>query len=382
MLAILFSISGAQAVECWEYLTILKSHDTTFQKGINPYETQMSQRYRSNIENLGLTYDIRAVNVVFDSPVKSYIPDAQRDFLGNLFELTAGGDQLKKLLYKQKTNRADLRAWADEYIPGAKLLFMDELSLMINDPNLDIGSIVRNHFKGTPLVQEDGFIESDFYFDLVSKGYIPIGNDHDISVHLLLYSMLQTRTTTIEVARIYTEVASPKMKLSLEAAWQVLQELRVFSDQAGSINLVGGYYSVFSDYIIRSKYNFLEGFETPFKYLKVMLNEASSGLKGDEKFIEFLASRGLSWRKLIQQIKSDEQRWYELIEDNFPKYRDIHGHRIAVDMVKKDLADFLANSPVYLNLLHEQTIHDFFTIYLEAMNQRLSLKTKIKSLFK
>ncbi len=166
--------------------------------------------------------------------------------------------ELMTILRSPAVTEADLRSqivqWTNKHLKkqGFKPVFFKDLMATVESDTYLKQIKLEIESQGQKAIHRDGFIEPRLYFALVEKGHVPIGDDHDLRAHLILYTFPQIVAPTKRLARLYRRVSESKMTsvdieaygAQIEYMWHGIQEHSIYFRQTpGSLkfSLLGGY---------------------------------------------------------------------------------------------------------------------------------------------
>ncbi len=236
----------------------------------NPYESLLSKQFTQNLDRMAVpTFIMNEVDV---PTIRTHVFDFQIAFMQHYFNQTPELKSLFEILYRKNASRKDVDRWVTENIPGYQLIWPDELQLLEKSTRQEIRELyrrVQDITKKSTLVGPSGFVDYLLYFRLINSKYIPIGNDHDLSVHLAQFASSRQRVIADQLsAKIVDEFESnadqlkryswspefPQRIDDLLSVWEAMQENRIIAiPDTDHFALMGGVFTAFSPSHLRGK---------------------------------------------------------------------------------------------------------------------------------
>jgi len=363
---------------CIHHVTIKnKKLDNISIAGKNIDESQESKNYRKNMDNLNLK--IATLNNTGDRFINdSFVPDLQREFIGSAFSHFKGGEKLESLLYNTDTlSRKDIKDWVNEYIPEYEAIFVDEIQEQLQtSPKLK--NIIPEDKKDDrfyKIKKENGFVGDGLYFSLIKNKYIPIGNDHDVLVHLLLYSDERTRSTTISLAdkmmeklnnlsigggaEILEDIASLKL------SWAMFQEKRVFRN-LNEVFFLGGLYSAQMNNIAKGNFKNL----SPFANLWDVFSRnarISHGMENSNEFQRFLNKLGYENFDDFIDAGEDFNIKFNNIAKEISSEIESLGPQKAITRLRLEIYELLKDDSFFNTMIDEDNYHELFEHFFKIL---------------
>ncbi|MBL7715830.1 MAG: hypothetical protein JNL01_10230 [Bdellovibrionales bacterium] len=290
---------------------------------LKSWNSSLADQFAKNLERWGLPNFARSSNPEL-SQKNRY--DFQLVMASGLFSKNEASRELFRLLFLKDSDRSELEAWSVQN-SGYRLSWPNQVGYM----------------------RADGFVETFQYFKLLlEERTIPIGNDHDLSMHLLHFADPVVSEQTLSLAEELKTTEGFRYHY-LERIWQLLQESRVIRGKNGEWGISGGYMTAFSP-----EYAELRTRSSPFSLFHPFYGGGYADFT--QRFTEVIAAfdrEDLDWKALAKKVEAQTGR-KGVVPDDL---------RVAMDSLHQRSNDFVLDliaSQVRPPYLKAQQIHQLY----------------------
>ncbi|MBC7387542.1 MAG: hypothetical protein H7301_15430 [Cryobacterium sp.] len=345
-----------------------------------PHESVRAKNYRKNMERIGVQVGSKITDYRQQrAPHPSYTSELTLRLIGNFFETLPAGRELGRMLYSETSlSRASIREWSKSNANGFTPIWPEELNQLLKNPKSQLGHELLSLITETGqarLVDDIGWMPTEFYFFLISHGRFIVGNDHDIAMHLPLFA----KTSKAKVAKKLADNYVRAYRLGRRGdalrvysdLWEVTQEHQVFIDPNGGVAFIGGAYSLNPNLLIGTG-RWLSADMTAWPALKSVFKRADiwKKLDSDPEWITLLRQIGpgnSDTESFIAGMTHETATLYRLVAFNDGP-RDFEDFEYALDRYKDVLRDRRHEIPSIVNLNDQDTLDRLVSILLDHLD--------------